>query len=51
MRAAGGAVMEPHGKSVLKARGHRVHRRNNGGSLGQVVKAGMRLLSSLGRTL
>jgi len=51
MRAAGGAVMEPHGKSVLKAGGRGVRGRNSGGSLGQVVKAGMRLLSSLGRTL
>ena len=40
MRAVGGAVMEPHGESVLKAGGRGVRGRNSGGSLGQVVKAG-----------
>ena len=40
MCAAGGAVMEPHGESVLKAGGRGVRGRNSGGSLDQIVKAG-----------
>ena len=44
MRAAGGAVMEPHGKSVLKAGGRGARGCNSGGSLGQVVKAGTPVL-------
>jgi hypothetical protein len=40
MRAAGGAVIEPHVEGVFKARGHGVRGHNRGGSLGQAGKTG-----------